>query len=45
MYLRNRQLPNPIFSSGGGVSVPGTSYDLRANSERTPLGNIKVKRM
>ena len=41
MYLRNRQLPNPIFSSGGRVSVPGTSYDLRANSKRIPLGNIK----
>lgn len=41
MYLRNRKLSNPIFSCGGGVSVPGTSYDLRDNSERTPLGNIK----
>jgi hypothetical protein len=41
MYLRNRQLPSPIFSSGGGVSVLGTSYDLRANSERILLGNIK----
>jgi hypothetical protein len=41
MYLRNRQLPNPFISIGGGVSVPGTSYDLMANSQRTPLGNIK----
>ena len=42
MHLRNRQLPNPIFSSGGGVSMPMTSYGINVNSERPILENIHV---